>query len=432
MNRTRTRHRASIVYRPFHSEQKKLYKSLGYRTVLRCGRRFGKTTLLEQAAGNWASKGKSVGWFSPAYKLLSPSYKRIRALVSPIVAYSSKTDGIIELETGGQIEFWTLNNEDAGRSRSYDWVIIDEAGLMLTGLKDIWEQAIAPTLLDRDGSAVMAGTPKGIDPENYFYEACTSPDAGWTEHHRPTSANPHLNQEAVAKLKRDYAPLVYQQEFLAEFVDWSGVAFFSRDSLLVDGQPVEYPRVCTSVVAIIDTAVKTGTDNDGTGVSYWAVSQTGGIPLICLDWDYVQVEGAMLEVWIPSVFARLEELAKECRPQYGSAGAYIEDAQSGSILLQQCAARNLPATALPAKLTSAGKDARAINASGPVYRGDVKFSRHAFEKTTTFKRQTRNHMLTQVVEFRIGDKDAAKRADDLLDTFTYAVAITLGDSAGIA
>jgi hypothetical protein len=32
-----------------------------------------------------------------------------------------------------------------------------------------------------------------------------------------------------ADLRKDNDPLVYAQEYLAEFVDWSGVAFFSRE-----------------------------------------------------------------------------------------------------------------------------------------------------------------------------------------------------------
>jgi len=38
-----------------------------------------------------------------------------------------------------------------------------------------------------------------------------------------------------------------------------------------------------------------------------------------------------------------------------------------------------------------------------------------------------NHFLHQVTTFRIGDKEAAKRADDLLDCFTYGVAVGLTD-----
>jgi len=39
---------------------------------------------------------------------------------------------------------------------------------------------------------------------------------------------------------KDNDPLIYAQEYLAEFVDWSGVAFFSTEKLLEQGQ---IPRV---------------------------------------------------------------------------------------------------------------------------------------------------------------------------------------------
>jgi hypothetical protein len=34
------------------------------------------------------------------------------------------------------------------------------------------------------------------------------------------------------------------------------------------------------------------------------------------------------------------------------------------------------------------------------------------------------------LSFRPGDKDAYKRADDLLDVFSYGIAIALGNDAG--
>jgi hypothetical protein len=52
-----------------------------------------------------------------------------------------------------------------------------------------------------------------------------------------------------------------------------------------------------------------------------------------LDWDVVQIEGALLETWLPAVFKALEELARLCRPRRGTLGAFIEDKNSGTILL---------------------------------------------------------------------------------------------------
>ena len=73
---------------------------------------------------------------------------------------------------------------------------------------------------------------------------------------------------------------------------------------------------------------------------------------------------------------------------------------------------------------------RAIAASPYVYKGDVKITEHAFNKTTVLKRISANHLLKQIGSFRVGSKDAATRADDCLDTFCYLVLMTRGSNAG--
>src|ERR1700757_4464287 len=93
-----------------------------------------------------------------------------------------------------------------------------------------------------------------------------------------------------AALKRDNDPLVYAQEYLAEFVDWSGVAFFSREKLLDQDRPIPYPSRCNTVFAVIDTASKTGTDNDATAVTFFAYDRhSGRAPLCIMDWDIAQI-----------------------------------------------------------------------------------------------------------------------------------------------
>jgi hypothetical protein len=98
-------------------------------------------------------------------------------------------------------------------------------------------------------------------------------------------------------------------------------------------------------------------------------------------------------------------------------------------LLQQALRRGMPAQAIDSKLTAMGKEERAMNASGYVFRGEVKYTDHAFHKTVIYKRSSRNHLMDQVNGFRPGDKDN-KREDDLLDTFCYGIALALGDNKG--
>ena len=122
-----------------------------------------------------------------------------------------------------------------------------------------------------------------------------------------------------------------------------------------------------------------------------------------IDWDIAQIEGALLETWLPSVFDALEELARLCRARNGSLGAFIEDKNSGTILLQQARRRGMPAREIESELTAMGKDERAISVSGYVHQGLIKYSDRAFNKTVIYKQRSRNHLLEQVESFRIGD-----------------------------
>ena len=403
-------------------------KSARFRAI-RCGRRWGKTSLAKTMAGDRIIKGRIQGYFVPAYKYQTEIYDELLDMLRPIVKTHNKTEGIIRCITGGRIEFWTLENESAGRSRKYHDIYIDEAAFTKTNMMDIWNRAIQPTLLDYRGTATALSNANGIDPENFFWRICNEPEHGFTEFHAPTSSNPYMPQDELVRLQSERPPLVWKQEYLAEFVDWSGTQFFSLESMLEDGAPVEWPSVCSGVFAVIDSATKTGKENDGTSVLYYARGAIGAKhPLVALDYDIQQIEGALLESWLPNVFARLEELAEACGAQMGSLGVWIEDKASGMVLLQQGARRGWPVHAIESKLTSVGKAERAISVSGYVYQGKVKLSRHAYEKTVNYKGATRNHLLHQVLTFTLGLKDQVE--DDLLDTFCYGIAIALGNQEG--
>jgi hypothetical protein len=436
-----------------HSGQAEAYWALKPHRfkAVRCGRRFGKTDLAKTWIAQGLVQGWECAWFAPQHMTWSEVYSDLAQSLQPILDTKSKGAAVMRMRTGGRLDFWSLENAIAGRGRRYRRIVIDEAAFTKDGdnktdgsMMEIWEKSIKPTLYDYGGEALISSNSAGKNPDNFFYNICTDPQYGFHEFHAKTTDNPLLpkrlqNESMNAWLVRraqfqealikDNDPLVYAQEYLAEFVDWAGVAFFSREKLLLDNLPVAYPTNCQCVFAVIDTASKTGTDHDATAVTFFAYNQNGGFPLIILDWDIAQIEGATLETWLPSVFDRLEQLARMCRARRGSLGALIEDKSSGTILLQQALRRGMPVQAIDSKLTAVGKDERAISVSGYVHRGEVKYSEHAFNKTTIYKRKSRNHLLDQVESFRIGDKDS-DREDDLLDTFCYGIALSLGNSEG--
>ena len=429
-----------------HAGQIRAYRTPGKRVSLCCGRRWGKTEFFKVLAGNGAIKGHPIGWFAPDYKIIAEAYNEVIEMLYPVIKSSSKTEGVIRTINEGRIDFWTLENERAGRSRKYKTVLIDEGAFAKNStMQAIWERSIAPTLLDYDGKAYVASTPNGANPENFFYNICNDPTSEFITYHAPTSDNPFVplprrgesSQEyeirklaTFEQLKAARAPLVYQQEYEAKFIDWNGVQFFSREKLLVDGKPVPVPRNIDYVFATIDTAAKTGSKNDGTAVIYWARSRGGvGHPLVVLDWDISQIEGSLLEAWMPNVFQRLEYLARVTNAREGTHGAFIEDRSTGIVLNQQARRHGWPCTPIAGKLTELGKDGRAINISGHFHQGSIKISDYAFDKTVIYKGKSANHLITQVCTFRLGDPDPL-REDDLLDDFCYGVIVALGDGEG--
>lgn len=416
------------IYLPsFHAGQREIWRSRSRFNAVRCGRRWGKTQMAVAIAGTDAAQGRYAGIFAPDYKIMSETYRDLEDALDPIIAHSNKTEGLIRTVTGGRVDFWTLNNPKAGRSRKYHTVLIDEAAFTGDDMTDIWSKSIQPTLFDFKGSAWALSTPNGDDPKNWFHSICTKKDLGWTEFHAPSNANPYMPADEFERIRASSDPRVFSQEYLAQFVNWMGLAFFNEGSLLENGLPVEYPARCDDVFAVIDTALKDKLEHDGTAVTYYARNTFHGTPLTVLDWDVLQIEGALLEEWLPNVLKRCEELAVQCRARKGSLGAWIEDKASGIVLIQQGQRRGWPVYAIEGDLTAMGKEARALSVSGYVFRGMVKISRYAYDKIVTYKGEALNHFITQVCGFRMGQKTGPR---DLLDTFTYGVAISLGDSEG--
>jgi hypothetical protein len=399
--------------------------------IVRCGRRWGKTTMMDTLAGDSAAKGRKVGLFAPEHKQLNEPYENLRYMLLPIIRPpTSRTDGVIRTTTNGGIDFWaTDDNELAGRGREYHVTCMDEAAFTKKGqMMGIYERSIKPTMLTTRGVTWIFSTPNGNDPENFFFQLCTEPKYGFREFHAPTSSNPYVPADELEKEKALTHPLVWKQEYLAEFVDWGSETFFKLAYFLVNNAPVAYPKKCDAIIVIVDCAVKSGTENDGTGILYCAVSKHTGHPLIWLDYEVHSIDAASLEFLAPLVLKRAEELAVECGARQGSLGMFVEDTAGGSVLIMQAKVRNWPIKALDSKITARGKDERAMLAGGPAFAGMVKVSQYCYDKKVQWKSKTMNHFLHQMTTYRIGDKDAAKRADDLYDCGAYSIIVACADA----
>ena len=207
-----------------HEAQQHIVDTSTRFNVVACGRRFGKTTFGIDRCITPDVLSHPVGWFAPSYKLMIEVWREANRLLSPIISRRSIQERRLELVTGGVLEFWSLDNTDAGRGRKYKRVIIDEAGFV-PNLLDVWQQAIRPTLADLEGDAYFLGTPKGRNGFWSLFLLGQDPERKeWSAFQMPTSANPHIAASEIEAMRLGLPDMVYQQEVLAAFLeDGAGV-----------------------------------------------------------------------------------------------------------------------------------------------------------------------------------------------------------------
>jgi hypothetical protein len=191
-----------------------------------CGRRFGKTVLGQNRLIPPALEGYPVGWFAPSYKYLYEVWDFFARTLRPVTERLNKTEQRIELVTGGVVEFWSLkDNPDAGRSRRYQRVVVDEAA-KVANLERAWNEAISPTLTDFKGGADFYSTPKGHD---FFWRAYTwgqdPAEPEWASWQMPTTANPYIDPAEVEAARLRLPERAFEQEFLARFLESGGGVF---------------------------------------------------------------------------------------------------------------------------------------------------------------------------------------------------------------
>lgn len=197
-----------------------------------------------------ALAGDPVGWFAPSYKILDEAWRDLRRTLKPVERHANANDRRLELITGGVIEFWSLEDADAGRSRKYKRVAIDEAA-MCRHLEAAWTGAIRPTLTDLKGDADFYSTPKGRD---YFWKAFVRGvdplETEWESFQLPTSANPFIDPAEIEAARRELPDRIFRQEYLAEFLEDAGGVFRCVSEAIDRGRVLPEPKRAVGAYAL--------------------------------------------------------------------------------------------------------------------------------------------------------------------------------------
>jgi hypothetical protein len=228
---------AIVKLKKRHVNQQLIFDTAKRFNVLKCGRRFGKTSFAEELIIDPALDGFPVAYYAPTYKDLAEFWHVLTNILRDVVATKNEQLKQLRLITGGVIDMWSLDDPDSGRGRKYRRVVVDECE-KAAKLEQAWKGTIRALLTDFKGDCWFLSTPKF--GQTYFkqlfkYRNDPKFEHEWQSWKFTTYDNPHIDPDEVDAAKRTLDPLYFACEYLAEDIDLVNSPFvfaFSREKHL--------------------------------------------------------------------------------------------------------------------------------------------------------------------------------------------------------
>jgi hypothetical protein len=170
-------------------------------------------------------RDRTLGWVvGPTYELTRRIFERVVAAVRTrlahrVIEHLPREHRILVVNFAGgtsELRARSADRPDGLLGESVDFVVVDEAASIREG---VWDECLAPRLIDMHGWALLIGTPHG---RGWFYEQFKlgqkRRDPAYESWQAPTTQNPHVDAALIeAERKRLNADL-FAERYEAEFL----------------------------------------------------------------------------------------------------------------------------------------------------------------------------------------------------------------------
>jgi hypothetical protein len=196
--------------------------------VLATGRRFGKSRLAVLLCLYEALNGGNAFYVGPYNKTTDTQWRLLRRLTRQIpntkISETKKRVAFPFVSDDAAIEFRSAENDSALRGEGLSFLVVDEMAYIKKG---VWEEVLRPTLSDKKGKAIFISSPKGRGEFFHLYTRGQDPTEhpDWISWQFPSSCNPFLDPLEIEAAKNELPEAVFNQEYLAEFLDDSAGVF---------------------------------------------------------------------------------------------------------------------------------------------------------------------------------------------------------------
>ena len=226
-----------MIYQGFtpHPKQRdmvqQIISSAAKHHVACVGRQFGKSLMAINLSLYWMINDGpcKVLWVSPVYSQCQKVQKELMQAIggSGIVKQCNYSDNFIKLKNGSEILFRSAEKYDNIRGLTVDYGVLDEAAFMK---QDAWREAIRPVFMVRGKKVLFISTPKG---KNWFYDiyqlAKSEDYDNYVAYTGSSYDTPYIDEEEIEDARRTLPEAVFQQEYLAKFIDSGGEVFQHLD-----------------------------------------------------------------------------------------------------------------------------------------------------------------------------------------------------------
>ena len=227
-----------MIYEGFtpHPKQRELIngiiESKAKYHIASIGRQFGKSLMGINLALYWAINNGpcKILYIAPVYSQVTKVHKEIMLAIggTNIVQSNNYSSNEIQLRNGSTIMFRSAERYDNIRGLTLDYAIIDEAAFIKD---DAYAEAIKPTLLVRGKKVLFISTPKGKNWFYNLYQLGLSPDyPNYKAYAGSSYDTPYIDKKEIEDAQRTIPKNVFQQEYLAQFIDSGGEVFTDIDN----------------------------------------------------------------------------------------------------------------------------------------------------------------------------------------------------------
>ena len=203
------------------------------------GRQFGKSLMAMNLVLYWAINNGpcKILWISPVYSQTDKVQKELMQAIgaSGIVKSCNYSTNEIILKNGSQILFRSAERYDNIRGLTMDYGVIDESAFVKD---EAWTEAIRPVFMVRGKKVLFISTPKG---KNWFYNlfqlGISEDNDQYASYTGSSYDTPYIDPQEIEDAKKTLPENVFQQEYLAQFIDAGGEVFSNLDKNTFDKWP---------------------------------------------------------------------------------------------------------------------------------------------------------------------------------------------------